>query len=141
MTPEQLDKVLKAARGWVGTPYAHNCAIKGVGVDCGRILIEIFTEAGMIERPDCGQYAMNFMVHRGDNQYLEMVERFADEIEQAQALAGDIAVWRIGRTYSHGALMIGDGKILHSNRADGCAVEDRLDRYFGHPVKFYRVRG
>ena len=40
------EKIVAEARSWIGTPY-HNCAdIKGVGVDCGMLLVRVFVDLG-----------------------------------------------------------------------------------------------
>ena len=134
------EKIISAAMGWVGTPYAHNCAIKGVGVDCGRILAEVYHEAGLIEyRPDFGQYDANWMKHRSDDLYLEWLRKYADEVELAKI--GDVIVWLFVRTYSHGAILIGEEKIVHAVKQDGCVVIDNIARFGGRSVKYFRVRG
>ena len=33
MSP-QADRIIAEARGWIGTPYRHQCAVKGAGTDC-----------------------------------------------------------------------------------------------------------
>lgn len=34
MTPADPDRVISAARGWLGTPYHDQASLKGVGCDC-----------------------------------------------------------------------------------------------------------
>lgn len=45
---DEGDRVVIAARGWVGTPYLHQHRLKGVGVDCGNLVIAAGLEAGVI---------------------------------------------------------------------------------------------
>ncbi len=28
------EDIVRAARGWIGTPYRHQASLKGVGTDC-----------------------------------------------------------------------------------------------------------
>ena len=42
------EKIVAEARSWIGTPY-HNCAdIKGVGVDCGMLLVRVYVDTGVV---------------------------------------------------------------------------------------------
>jgi len=50
------EKIVAEARSWIGTPY-HNCAdIKGVGVDCGMLLVRVFVDLGLVEPFDPRPY-------------------------------------------------------------------------------------
>lgn len=37
MTPQQA-RILREARGWIGTPYVHQASVKGAGTDCLGLL-------------------------------------------------------------------------------------------------------
>ena len=39
------ERVRSEALTWLGTPYHHQGRVKGVGVDCGQILIAIYEKA------------------------------------------------------------------------------------------------
>ncbi|MGN6965964.1 NlpC/P60 family protein, partial [Neisseria sp. P0016.S002] len=51
---------------------------------------------------------------------------------------GDVVVWKFGRTFSHGAVYVGDNKIIHSYIGRG-VVLDELDQaeLSGRPMKFF----
>ncbi|MGN7039478.1 NlpC/P60 family protein, partial [Neisseria sp. P0003.S003] len=51
---------------------------------------------------------------------------------------GDVVVWKFGRTFSHGAVYVGDNKIIHIYIGRG-VVLDEVDQaeLSVRPMKFY----
>ena len=43
LSNEQRDLIVEETKSWLRTPYHHQGAIKGVGVDCAMILIKVFS--------------------------------------------------------------------------------------------------
>lgn len=120
------DDAVSVARSWLGTPYHHRARIKGVGTDCGMILIAVFSECGVIEDFDPGEYAQEWMMHRSEEKYLEAVERYATKVER-DPLPGDIVLFKFGRCISHGAIVSEWPCIIHAYMQAGMVVEDNLD--------------
>lgn len=113
---EQRAAVTAEARTWVGTPY-HDCAmIKGVGVDCAMILKAVYEGAGAVPLVEIAPYSPQWYLHQGEERYLNTISLYADEIEQEQAKPADIAVFRFGRCFAHGAIIIEPGwpHIIHA---------------------------
>lgn len=99
----QRAAIVAEARGWLGTPY-HNCAdIRGVGVDCGMLLVRVFVDAGLCPPFDPRPYPIDWHLHRSDERYLGFV--FDRSAQVAEPQAGDVMVFRYGRCYSHGGLV------------------------------------
>ena len=51
------ERVRSEALTWLGTPYHHQGRVKGVGVDCGQILISIYEKAGILPNGECSLFA------------------------------------------------------------------------------------
>lgn len=119
---EQRAAVVAEARSWLRTPYHHHAAVKGAGVDCALLLIEVYAATGLAPRLDVGDYPPDWMLHRGEERYLGWVERYAREV--AAPLPGDIALFRFGRCFSHAAIVLDDPAILHAYRPAGSVVLD-----------------
>ena len=49
------------------------------------------------------------------------------EIAREAVQPGDFAIWRYGRTFSHGAILVGSSHIVHAVRGQGVVLGD-LDR-------------
>jgi cell wall-associated NlpC family hydrolase len=100
---DQRAAVVAEARKWLGTPY-HNCAdIKGVGVDCGMLIVRVFVDAGLCAPFDPRPYPPDWHLHRGEEKYLGFVFDRCSEVEKPQP--GEVMVLRIGRCYSHGGIV------------------------------------
>jgi cell wall-associated NlpC family hydrolase len=107
----------RVARSWVGTPY-RNCAfVKGHGVDCGMLLREVFVEAGVIEPFDIPSYSPQYFLHQAEEQYLSYVFPRAREIKADEVKAGDVAIFKIGKCFAHGAIVVEPGwpHIVHAH--------------------------
>lgn len=128
--------IVAEARTWLGTPYHHMGHVKGAGVDCAWLLIEVYSAVGAIERFDPGYYPQDWSLHRGEERYLNFVLERATEVQEPRL--GDLVVMRYGRTFSHGAICIGDGQIIHSYLHRGCEVAE-LAEFSGRRQQFYSV--
>jgi cell wall-associated NlpC family hydrolase len=94
--------IVAAARSWIGTPY-HNCAdIKGVGVDCGMLLVRVFVDGGLCPPFDPRPYPTDWQLHRGEERYLGFLSDRCGEV--MEPLPGDIMVLRY-RCYAHGGIV------------------------------------
>ena len=124
---EQRQAIVDEAKSWLGTPYHHQANIKGVGVDCGMILIEVYAAVGLIEHFDPRPYPVDWHMHRDSERYLAEVLPRATEIT-IPPQAGDIVVCRYGRTFSHSGIMLDNHNLLHAFSVDGCVVLSDLDK-------------
>jgi len=105
-------RVVVEARSWLGTPYHHHGRIKQVGVDCAQILAAVFETVGLVPHLELGQYSTQWHLHRGEETYLQWLRDVgAREVQpDVQTPApGDVGVWKFGRTFSHGGIVIDGG--------------------------------
>lgn len=126
MTSPLRDRVAAEGRSWLGTPYAHRQRLKGVGVDCAQLPLAVYAACGLIaEDAEVGAYAAQWHLHRGEELYLGHVERLGGrEIAPAEASPGDLLLWRYGRTFSHGAILLNGGQVVHAVRGQGVVLGD-----------------
>lgn len=100
---EQRAAIVAAARSWIRTPY-HNCAdIKGVGVDCGMLIVRVFVDTGLCAPFDPRPYPIDWHLHRSEERYLGFIFDRCGEITAPEP--GDVMVLRYGRCYSHGGIV------------------------------------
>lgn len=139
----QRERVVQVAREWIGTPFQAGCdAVKGRGCDCGSFLAAVFAEAGAIASPDLGQYDYLAPCMNGDPFYIARISEHADLIRESQAAPGDIVVYRMGRGFSHAALVADwPREVIHAAQPRGVTVaHGALGRLGGRPRLFYRMR-
>lgn len=95
--------VVAEARSWLGTPY-HNCAdVKGVGVDCGMLLVRVFCDTGLCPPFDPRPYSIDWHLHRDDERYLGFI--FDRGSEVTRPMPGDVMAFKYGRSYAHGGIV------------------------------------
>ena len=137
------DAIRAEAMSWLGTPYHHLGDVKGVGTDCAMILVRIYSSLGLIPRTtDPRPYAPDWHLHRGEERYLGWLEQFGHHVETPRV--GDVAVWRFGRTYSHGAVVVDEGgTIVHAYRDAGCVTLGNLSetQLRGREHRYYQLNG
>jgi cell wall-associated NlpC family hydrolase len=110
-------RVREEALSWVGTPWHHAARVKGVGVDCGQLLIAVFQAVGMLEKDfSPGFYPPDWMLHSangGNEFYLKMLEDRCDRVGGVWQV-GDVLTYRRGRAVAHSAVYIGQGEMVHA---------------------------
>jgi cell wall-associated NlpC family hydrolase len=127
-SPTMREKVIAEARSWIGTPY-HNCAdIKGVGVDCGMLLVRVFVDLGLAEPFDPRPYTHDWHMHRDEERYLDLVLPRARRATTPRI--GDVMLFRVGRSYSHGGLIsrLDPLTIIHASLPSRVVLEEAVER-------------
>jgi hypothetical protein len=116
--------ILREARSWIGTPYHPQGDIKGIGVDCGMLLVRVFVDTGLCEPFDPRPYADDWYLHRAEERYLGFI--FDRTKEAAAPLPGDVMVFRYGRCYAHGGIVTiaAPLAIVHAFQPSGRVLEE-----------------
>lgn len=145
MSPLQRQTVIHEARSWIGTPYHHHGRIKGVGVDCAMLLAEVFACAGVIAPVVLEHYPRDWHLHRDDERFIGYVQRFGG-VEVDQPKPADIALFRTGRAYGHGAIVVAWPQGIHAVNGRGVELDDLPQRLMDRrgkacPVRFFRFIG
>lgn len=141
MSDAERQRVIEVARSWIRTPFHDGARIKGVGVDCANLLAEVFQEAGLVKDVDIKPYSPQFMLHRDEPLFEQYVQRFGHEV--ATPGLADIVLYRVGRSYAHGAIVSTPwpGAIIHAFKTYGFVAETGADEadLRGIKRKFYSL--
>lgn len=128
-------RIVAEAMRWYRTPYRHCADIIGIGVDCAMMLVRVFQACGFAPDYDPRPYSPDWFLHRDEERYLAGMEKYSRRVDVG--LPGDIAVYRFGRTASHGAIIVDDELMIHAYRPERAVVlterrrlEDRFDSYY-----------
>lgn len=111
------EAVVTEAMSWLHakTPYHHHARIKGVGVDCAQLLCGVFEAVGMVEPIDTGMYPVDWHMHRSEEMFSGWLEKYgALQAPDAAHQVGDVFLFKFGRTFSHGAILVADNLLVHS---------------------------
>jgi cell wall-associated NlpC family hydrolase len=115
MTPAQRTAIVAEAETWLRTPYHSNAAIKGCGVDCAMMPLEVYKTVLPLPAVPLPKYVQEMNLHRSEESYLAYVRELgAIEISEAELQPGDFALWKLGRIYFHGAIVTAWPKIIHA---------------------------
>lgn len=122
----QREAVVREAKTWLGTPWRHAARVKRAGVDCGQLLIAVFSSAGLVEAFPTDAYPQDWALHRSEERFLGYVERFAHKVVGRLPLPGDVALFRYGRCVSHAGIFVGEKKIIHAYLEARAVVYDDI---------------
>lgn len=113
---ERRVAVVAEARTWLRTPYVSCGNIKGVGVDCAMLLLEVFRQPrGPVPADyDPRPYSPDWHLHQNEELYLAGMGLYSHRVEVARP--ADILVYRFGKTASHGAIVVDDELMIHAHR-------------------------
>lgn len=126
---------------WLGTRYHHQGRVKGVGVDCGTLICEVYEKVGLIPHiPTPKNHPLDWHLHQSSEFYLNKVQEWCYEVKNPQP--GDIVLYRYGKSANHGAIIVEWPIIVHANLKCGTILQDSSKGSLAdHIVGFYRIKG
>lgn len=110
--------IVAEAYTWLRTPYVHCANIKGAGVDCAMLLVEVYKSVGFLAADyDPRPYDPDWYLHRDEELYLNEILPHAQRTSTPEP--GDVAMFSFGRSAAHGGIMVSDGVMIHAYRPHG----------------------
>jgi cell wall-associated NlpC family hydrolase len=119
--------VVSEAQSWLRTKWAHGCRVKGAGVDCGQLIAACFVNTGLVEDFCIGSYPRDWMLNRSEERFLQVVQARLRQVD-GPPQPGDVAVWKYGRCFSHGAVVIAWPSVIHAHVRARCVVVADADK-------------
>lgn len=137
----QGERVAQAALGWLGTPHQNNAKVKGIGVDCGMLLIAALEDADIIECDEIKikPYSNAWHLHHSEEWFLRYVQNYCERVDTMQP--GDFLLYQFGRCISHGGVYIGNHIICHAYVQTGVILSDLDDLMLRDSKGRTRLRG
>lgn len=91
--------VVRAARGWLGTPFHHQASVKGVGCDCIGLIAGVAAELRM---PEAARWLSDvrrssYTAEPDPRMLLDAASEYLAEIPIAQLRMADIPLMRVPR--------------------------------------------
>ena len=105
-TKQKTDKerIVAAARGWIGTPYVHQASLKGKGCDCLGLLRGVWREVKGVGDPELlPPYTPDWAEAKGEETLYMGLKRHLAEIAVSDIEPGNVVLFR----------MIGSGPAKH----------------------------
>lgn len=91
------DRVLDAARGWLGTPYLHQGSVRGAGCDCLGLLRGVWRDVFGAEPEVPPAYTPGWDEVTRHEVLRGAAERHLTEVDIAEARPGDVLLFRMRR--------------------------------------------
>lgn len=140
MTAPQRSAVVAEAESWLGTPYHHMARLKGVGCDCLTLLAAVYHSAEVIPAIDISYYPPDWHLHRSDERYMDGLLAYAREVAAPEP--GDAALFKFGRCFAHGAVIVEWPRLIHAWNGLGVVRADASKPPLaGRPVRFFSPFG
>jgi cell wall-associated NlpC family hydrolase len=141
MTDYELrQKIVAEALSWVGTPYHLGARVKGAGVDCATLILQVMVDCDIFTDERLGQYSGDWWCHANEERYALAVLRHATKVldgvcyRSTQVLPGNIVLGRVMRSsrLNHGAIVVEYPMVVHA-----CAPAVVLVDITRHPMWAY----
>lgn len=120
------DDIILTALSWEGTPYHHHAMIKGVGVDCAKLVAGVALECGLISQEAVNtipNYPVQWHLHSREENLLAQLDAYhCVRKEKSNTLPGDIVTFRFGRVSSHLGIVINQDQFIHARYDFGKVV-------------------
>lgn len=89
-------QLIRTAREWLGTPWHHQAALKGVGCDCAGLVMGAAAEAGL----DAGRRALAEVGRLGyprlprGGELMALCDRYMQRVARDERCPGDVLLFR-----------------------------------------------
>jgi cell wall-associated NlpC family hydrolase len=111
-------RIVLEARSWIGTPFVHQGAVKGVGVDCLQLVIGVGKNVGVLPADFEGptSYPRGWFLR--SSRYLDDLQPYLEPVV-GEPQPGDVALFRIGRAPAHSAIVTAWPRIVVADPEQG----------------------
>ena len=89
------DRIVTTARSWIGTPYRHQCSLKGAGTDCLGLLRGVWREVIGPEPESVPNYSRDWSEPQGDEALWRAAIRHLVPKDQQVEARGDVILFRM----------------------------------------------
>lgn len=140
---EKQDQLKKVLDSWIGTPFRHQCGVKGLGCDCVYFVARILEEVGILtwHKDLIPDYSKDVPLHDSHELFEERLlqNTKAEKVEFNDLRNGDVVLFHSGKAASHGAFYF-DGYMYQAlNKVGVCKIRFS-DKLLKKRAKFaYRV--
>jgi NlpC/P60 family putative phage cell wall peptidase len=112
------EAIIAEARRWIGTPYRHAAAVRGLGCDCLGLVIGVRRAVcGAAAVPPVPPYPPDWAEATGEERLTEALGAVLRPIDPARAQGGDVVLFRlrVARPAAHAAFLTEAGTLIHAH--------------------------
>ena len=134
--------IVRCARSWIGTPYHHQAALRGVGCDCVGLIRGVMAELRVAAPRVVPDYSPDWGDASGTEGLVAAADRYLVPIDPADARAGDVVGfrWRRNGVVKHCGILTTREAMVHA--IEGAGVQEvTLSAYRRRLAVAYRLPG
>ena len=135
--PADPDRVIAAARGWLGTPYHDQASLKGIGCDCLGLARGVWRDVVGDEPFPMPPYSRDWGETGSREILAEGARRMMIELPFADALPGALVLFRMrpGAIAKHVGILTAPDRFIHAYERLG-VVEEPLTPAWHRRIAF-----
>ena len=137
--PKKVEELRRELEEWIGTPWRHRVAVKGLGADCIYFVAGVFHNLKVFNfeiahKPD---YPPDWHLHNTRELLMETIKRSVPvvEISLDEIRNGDIILSHYGKAASHASIYL-DGFLYHCIHPGGVIKASFDDRNWREKMRF-----
>lgn len=123
-----MNEVVRAARGWIGTPYRHQGARRGVGCDCLGLVRGVWRDLYGTEPEAPQPYGVDWAERGGEERlHAAALRHFGRPFAVRDMAVGDLLLfrWQEGAAAKHLGILSTPDRFIHAYEAAG-VIESAL---------------
>lgn len=108
--------IAEVARTWLGTPYHHQAALKGVGADCIGLVRGVYKELYGHDPSGTPRYSESWGEVNPDELLLKGARDYLEEVWYSNYKLGDVLIFRVKNAASakHCSIVSGHDTMIHA---------------------------
>jgi NlpC/P60 family putative phage cell wall peptidase len=137
MSATDPERVIAAARGWLGTPYHDQASVKGVGCDCLGLVRGVWREVVGPEPLALPPYSRDWGETGSREPLAEAARRVMAELPVTAVSPGALLLFRMrtGAVAKHCGIVTAPDRFVHATERTG-VVEVPLDAAWRRRIAF-----
>lgn len=116
-TTTQAQEICRIAEEWIGTPFKYGACRKGHGVDCAKLVLAVFKEAGVMDEGVYPPHQHKDWAAGKDvdpNVFRNELLKYGDPVPYDDRQPGDVITFRYRGIESHLGILVEDDCIVHA---------------------------
>lgn len=112
----KAERIVAAARAWIGTPYHHQGSARGAGCDCLGLVRGVWRDVYGSEAETPPAYSRDWAEASGVETMLQAAARHFVKVDRAEVAPGDVVIFRLrpGYVAKHAAIVASAQTMIHA---------------------------
>lgn len=113
----KAEEIIEEARGWIGTPYKHQCSKKGVATDCIGLIRGVYEHFyAPVPKKLIPPYSPWWAEEGNRTIMIDLLEKYTKERDPKDRTPGTILTFSLedGKPIKHAAFMSYDNRFIHT---------------------------